>query len=61
MPTAPTLAAVAEAADTVDPAERVTVLADEPDNRVLEAAAAGLRYVPEHGIGAQTQRQSPDG
>jgi uncharacterized protein len=35
------LAAVAEAADTVDPAERVTVLADEPDNRVLEAAAAG--------------------
>jgi hypothetical protein len=32
---------VAEAADTVDPAERVTVLADEPDNRVLEAAAAG--------------------
>jgi uncharacterized protein len=35
------LAAVAEAADAVDPAERVTVLADEPDNRVLEAAAAG--------------------
>jgi putative PIN family toxin of toxin-antitoxin system len=33
--------AVAEAADTVDPAERVTVLGDEPDNRVLEAAAAG--------------------
>jgi putative PIN family toxin of toxin-antitoxin system len=35
------VAAVAEAADTVDPAEHVTVLADEPDNRVLEAAAAG--------------------
>jgi uncharacterized protein len=35
------VAAVAEAADTVDPAERVTLLADEPDNRVLEAAAAG--------------------
>jgi uncharacterized protein len=35
------VAAVAEAADTVDPAERVTVLGDEPDNRVLEAAAAG--------------------
>lgn len=33
--------AVAEAADTVNPAEHVTVLADEPDNRVLEAAAAG--------------------
>jgi uncharacterized protein len=33
------VAAVAETADTVDPAERVTVLADEPDNRVLEAAA----------------------
>jgi len=32
---------VAEAADTVDPAERVTVPGDEPDNRVLEAAAAG--------------------
>jgi hypothetical protein len=41
--------------------ELARVLADEPDNRVLEAAAAGLRYVPEHGIGAQTQRQSPDG
>ena len=35
------IATVSEAADTVDPAERVTVLADEPDNRVLEAAAAG--------------------
>jgi uncharacterized protein len=35
------LAAVAGAADTVDPAEHVTVLAGEPDNRVLEAAAAG--------------------
>jgi putative PIN family toxin of toxin-antitoxin system len=35
------IAAVAETADTVDPPERVTVLADEPDNRVLEAAAAG--------------------
>lgn len=35
------VAAVAGAADTVDPAEHVTVLADEPDNRVLEAAAAG--------------------
>jgi uncharacterized protein len=35
------VAAVAQAADTVDPAEHVTVLADEPDNRVLEAAAAG--------------------
>ena len=35
------VAAVAEAADNVDPAEHVTVLADEPDNRVLEAAAAG--------------------
>jgi uncharacterized protein len=35
------VAAVAEAADTVDPAEHVTVLADEPDNRVLETAAAG--------------------
>ena len=35
------VAAVAEAADTVDPAGHVTVLADEPDNRVLEAAAAG--------------------
>jgi hypothetical protein len=35
------VAAVAEAADTVDPAEHVTVLADEPENRVLEAAAAG--------------------
>ena len=35
------VAAVAEAADTVDPAEHVMVLADEPDNRVLEAAAAG--------------------
>jgi uncharacterized protein len=35
------VAAVAEAADTVDPAEHVRVLADEPDNRVLEAAAAG--------------------
>jgi putative PIN family toxin of toxin-antitoxin system len=35
------VAAVAEAADTVDPAEHVTVLADEPGNRVLEAAAAG--------------------
>jgi uncharacterized protein len=35
------VAAVAHAADTVDPAEHVTVLADEPDNRVLEAAAAG--------------------
>ena len=32
---------MAEAADTVDPAERVTVPGDEPDNRVLEAAAAG--------------------
>jgi putative PIN family toxin of toxin-antitoxin system len=35
------VAAGAEAADTVDPAEHVTMLADEPDNRVLEAAAAG--------------------
>lgn len=35
------VAAVAQAADNVDPAEHVTVLADEPDNRVLEAAAAG--------------------
>ena len=35
------VAAVTEAADTVDPAEHVTVLADEPGNRVLEAAAAG--------------------
>ena len=35
------VAAVAEAADTADPAEHVTVLAGEPDNRVLEAAAAG--------------------
>ena len=35
------VAAVAQAADTVDPAEHVAVLADEPDNRVLEAAAAG--------------------
>jgi putative PIN family toxin of toxin-antitoxin system len=35
------VAAVAQAADNVDPAEQVTVLADEPDNRVLEAAAAG--------------------
>jgi len=35
------VAAVAQAADTVDPAECVAVLADEPDNRVLEAAAAG--------------------
>lgn len=35
------MAAVAQAADTVEPAERVSVLADEPDNRVLEAAAAG--------------------
>ena len=35
------VAAVAGAADTVEPAEHVTVLADEPDNRVLEAAAAG--------------------
>jgi uncharacterized protein len=34
-------AAVAAAADTAEPAERVSVLADEPDNRVLEAAAAG--------------------
>jgi uncharacterized protein len=35
------IAVVSEVADTVDPAERVAVLADEPDNRVLEAAAAG--------------------
>jgi putative PIN family toxin of toxin-antitoxin system len=35
------VAAVAQAADTVDPAEHVTVLADEPDNRVLAAAATG--------------------
>lgn len=35
------VAAVAQAADTVDPAEHVTVLADEPDNRVLEAAQPG--------------------
>ena len=35
------MAAVAQAADTVEPAEQVSVLADEPDNRVLEAAAAG--------------------
>jgi uncharacterized protein len=35
------VAAVAQAADNVDPAEHVTVLVDEPDNRVLEAAAAG--------------------
>lgn len=34
--------AVAQAAEVVEPAVRVTVLADEPDNRVLEAAAAGL-------------------
>lgn len=35
------LTALAEAADVASPAERVTVLADEPDNRVLEAAASG--------------------
>jgi uncharacterized protein len=35
------VAAVAQADADVDPAEHVTVLADEPDNRVLEAAAAG--------------------
>lgn len=35
------VAAVAEAADTVDPAEHVTVLADEPDNRVLEQPPPG--------------------
>lgn len=40
------VAAVAEAADTVDPAEQVTVLADEPDNRVLEAASWGRRPMP---------------
>lgn len=42
MPVSATLAAaVAQAADTVDPAEHVTVLAGEPDNGVLEGAAAG--------------------
>jgi hypothetical protein len=35
------VAAVAAVADAVDPAGHVTVLADESDNRVLEAAAAG--------------------
>jgi putative PIN family toxin of toxin-antitoxin system len=35
------IAAVSAVANTVDPAEHVTVLGDEPDNRVLEAAAAG--------------------
>jgi putative PIN family toxin of toxin-antitoxin system len=34
-------AAVAAAADVAESAEQVSVLADEPDNRVLEAAAAG--------------------
>jgi uncharacterized protein len=35
------VAAIAQAADMVEPAERVAVLADEPDNRILESAAAG--------------------
>ena len=35
------VAAVSHPADTVDPSGHVTVLADEPDNRVLEAAAGG--------------------
>jgi putative PIN family toxin of toxin-antitoxin system len=32
---------IVAAADTVEPAEPLDVLADEPDNRILEAATAG--------------------
>jgi hypothetical protein len=35
------VAAVAQAAGTVDPAEQVTVLADEPGNRVLKQRQPG--------------------
>ena len=52
---------IAEMADLIEPGERLEVLADEPDNRILECAHAGKADVIVTGDKARLNMQIYEG